>query len=202
MQITGPIYAIDLGQRAGFAAGPAGAFPRSGTVILKKKLDPQRTAFGNLIAFLNEQWSAERPSLVAVVPPPTLEAHRRFRSNDEAATMQYGLHAIVLGMCDRFGLPIIEPAESTVRKHFLGKGRVGDRDAMKAAVVARCHLLKLMPADCFDHDRGDAIALHDWAAATFGKRAISSRELHFFGERASPARGAGPRKENGRVAAN
>jgi len=200
-RITGQIYAIDLGQRAGFAVGAPGQVPRSGTVILKQKPDPQRTAFGNLIAFLNEQWSAQRPALVVAVPPPTLEAHRRFRSNDEAATMQYGLHAIVLGMCDRFGLPIIEISESTVRKHFIGKGHLGDREATKLAVVSRCQLLRLMPSDCSDNDRADAIALHDWACATFGKRSVSTNELHFFDQHPSSRKRNATTRENGRVAA-
>lgn len=178
--ITGQIFAIDLGQHAGFAAGSPGDVPRSGTVILKRKTDPARTAYGNLIAFLDERWRTERPSLVVVVPPPTLEAHRRFRSNDEAAQMQYGMHAIALGMVDRFGLAVAEIHEGKVRKHFVGRASFGDRDATKAAVVARCHVLRLMPADCLDNDRADAIALHDYACTHYGRRAGSISNFAFF----------------------
>lgn len=37
MRIGGPIFALDLGQRAGFAVGRPGETPRSGTVVLKDK---------------------------------------------------------------------------------------------------------------------------------------------------------------------
>lgn len=53
----------------------------------------------------------------------------------------------------------------------------------KASVVARCHLMTLIPSDCFDEDRCDAIAVQDWAANTFGQRAASIKELYFVGER-------------------
>jgi hypothetical protein len=201
MKVTGPIYSIDLGQRAGFAVGAPGQVPRSGAVILKGKDDPRRTAHGNLIAFLDEQWSGAPPAMVVVVPPPTIQAHVRMHHNESAPRLQYGLHAIVEGMCDRFGLALVEIHEDTVRKHFIGKGRLGDRESTKLAVISRCHLLRLMPADCMDDNRADALALHDWACASYGRSAVSTNELHFFDQHQSSRKRANTR-ENSRVAAN
>jgi len=185
MPVTGPIFALDLGQRAGFAVGAPGRAPRSGAVILKDKKEPRRVACGNLIAFLQAEWSTSCPSLVVTVSPMTLGAFFDMHSSEANVRLQYGLQAIVEGMCERFGLPLEEINEATVRKHFIGKGRMGDRESTKLAVVSRCQVLGLMRRGSEDNDRADAIAVHDWACATFGRRAISTSKLVFFGERAA-----------------
>jgi hypothetical protein len=93
-----------------------------------------------------------------------------------------GYHAIVDGLCVRFGIPWDDVADSTVRKHFLGRAHLNSREETKAGVVARCHLLKLMPADCDDDNRADALAIHDWACANYGSRAASIQNFQLFGQ--------------------
>lgn len=185
MPIMGPIFALDLGQRSGFAVGSPGDRPRSGAVMLKQKSQARRVACGNLIIFLQQQWSTVMPSLMVTVSPMTLGAFFDMHSSESNVRMQYGLQAIVEAMCDRYGLPLEEISESTVRKHFIGKARTGDRDTTKAAVVERCIVLGLLPLGSTDNDRADALALHDWACATFGRRSASMNVLHFFGEGAA-----------------
>lgn len=199
MRIVGPIFAIDLGQRAGFCVGAPGDRPSVGFVELKGKRDPRRAAEGNLIAFLQEKFAQRCPSLVVVTPPATLRAHFNMPGggNEDISRMQYGLQAILEGMCDRFGLPLVEIHEATVRKHFIGKGRLGDRESTKRAVISRCIVLGVLPRGCEDDDQADAVALWDWACATYGRR--SSTELFLYGEGVATGREIASGKRSGVV---
>lgn len=188
MRIGGPIFALDLGQRAGFAVGRPGETPRSGSVVLKEKLEPRRVALGNFIAFLQTSFSAERPELVVKEAPLTLEAFRRIHSSEDNVRMHHSLHGVLEGMCNRFGIDLEEAAPATIRKHFIGSANMGERSATKRAVLQRCHLLRLLPRDNCDEDRADALAAWDWACAVFGRRSFRQDELHMFGEVAGGGR--------------
>lgn len=177
------ILALDLGVRTGFAFGEAGAAPRSGVVTLKDRDDKRDVAFGNLIAWLDKLLREDRPDLVLREAPLNLQA---FRTLDNAAftvRVTLGLHAIVEGICQRFGTQAEEVPDATIRKHFIGRANCGGRPATKAAVIQRCHVLGYMRRDCADDNRADALATFDYAAATFGKRA--PRELVLFGASAA-----------------
>jgi hypothetical protein len=184
MPFAGIVYALDLGSWSGYAYGQPGEVPRSGTVRLKKSGDPRAVALGNLISFLDEEWRRQRPAIVAIERAMSLEAFKSVNSSEANVRMQYGLHAIVEGMCNRFGLSPHEVSYDTVRKHFLGVGRLGTREETKRAVVDRCHLLGFFPRETYDEDRADACAVHDWASATLCNRAASLAHFHLFGERA------------------
>lgn len=179
-RVTGIIYALDLGVATGFAKGRPGDAPISGTVRLKAKGESIDVAFANLIAFLAEEFTREKPELLIKEKMLALQAFASIGNAEATVRAHAGYHAIVEGLCVRFGVPWDDVAESTARKHFIGVGRTGDRDETKAAVVARCHLLKLMPADCHDDNRADALAAHDWACANFGGRAASIDNFQLF----------------------
>lgn len=183
--MRGLIYAFDLGTRTGLAKGRPGEPPYSCSLILKKTSEPRAIALGNLVAYLAEQWAQETPVLVVTEAPMTLEAFRTLRSSEANVRMHHSLHGVVEAMCARFGIAdrLIESHNATVRKHFLGIGRLGDREATKAAVVKRCHMLGLMPHDCNDNDRADALATHDWACATYGRKSTSTLNLVLFEQR-------------------
>lgn len=177
----GLIYAMDLAVRTGFAFGEAdGAVPASGSVVLKRPAEHAAVAFGNLIAFLNKEFVAHRPATVVVEAMLPLQAYVTLGNGEAVVNMARGLHAIVTGMCNRFGIAWMDVADSKVRKHFIGRGRMGSRDDTKRAVIRRCHLLKLMPADCHDDNRADALAVWDWAAATLAHSSVSTRNLVLF----------------------
>lgn len=183
--MSGAVFALDLAVSTGWAHGAAGAAPASGVVRLKKPGENRDVAFANLIAWLNERWSAEPPILVAKEKMLALEAFRSIGNAESTVRMHAGLHAIVEAMCVRHAIPWCEGADGTIRKHFIGVGKLGDRASTKEAVVNRCHVMRLLPLDVADDNRADAIACHDWASATFCRRSVSANELHFFGERAS-----------------
>lgn len=182
MPVEGPIFSLDIGQRCGFATAVAGAVPRSGAVLLKKPDQSRSIAFGNIIAWLCEEWEAERPGLVAKEAPLALQAFSKLGNAEATVRMTFGFHGLVEGLCQRFGIRCVEEHNQTIRKHFLGVARLGDRKATKNAVIKRCHLLKLMPSDCRDEDRADAISVHDWASANYGRRSVSIGKLFLFGE--------------------
>jgi hypothetical protein len=184
MPITGPVYALDLAVRTGLAVGPPGALPWSASLVLKRPDQQKDVAYSNLIAFLSEQWTAAPPALVVKEAMLHLQAFLKLGNSEDVPKMHAGLHAIVEGLCVRFGIPWRDVSDSTVRKHFVGKGRLGDRASTKAAVVARCHLLGMLPKGCRDDNRADALATWDYACATFARGSVSTERLFLFGERA------------------
>lgn len=182
--MEGAVFALDLAVNTGWALGAPGDVPLSGAVRLKKPGEPRDVSFANLVAFLADRFGDERPALVVKEQMMALEAFRTIGNAESTVRLHAGLHAIVEAMCVRFGIPWREASDSTVRKHFVGKGRLGDRASTKAAVVTRCHVLRLMPRDCTDDNRADALAVHDWACATLCRSAVSTNTLHLFGETA------------------
>lgn len=183
MRVSGPILALDLGRTTGFAIGvPGSAPPHSGSMRLADRDDRIAVAFGALIKFLDDHFRRERPQMVVVEAPLTLGAFLKMGNSEANVQFHFGAHAILHGMCDLWSIKLVPCNNATVRKHFIGKGRLGSREATKSAVVSRCQLLKLIPRDCDDDDRADAVANWDWASATYGKR---TSELFLFGEGAA-----------------
>lgn len=180
--VTGLIYCLDLGVSCGFAHGRPGDAPISGTVRLKTPKESMDVAYANLIAFLCEQFETLRPHLVVKEKMLALEAFRSIGNAEKTVRAHGGYHAIVEGLAVRFGVPWDDVADSTARRHFIGVGRTGNRDETKRMVVSRCHAMKLMPTDCHDDNRGDALAIWDYACANFGHH--SPAKLIMFGERA------------------
>lgn len=181
--LDGPIYAFDVGVRLGYAIGEPGRMPRSGTVVLKATNEPRAVAFGNLIFWLNHHWSEIKPAMVIKEAPLPLQGFRNVENAQHTVRMTYGLHSNIEGMCARFGVPFEDVADSTIRRHFIGRARMGTRVETKRAVVKRCHVLGYFPADCNDDNRADALAAWDFAAATWGRSA--PRVLHMFNEAAA-----------------
>lgn len=181
--MAGSILALDLATRCGYAFGPAGAVPRSGTLVLKRGDEPAAVAFSNLLFWLSDRLGgAHAPALIVKEAPFHLGGFASQGNCEATVRFTYGLHAVVEGVAHRFGVPCRDVPDQTVRKHFIGRGRMGDRKTTKAAVLQRCRVLGLIPKDCSDDDRADAVAIHDWAAATLGR--VRPRELVLFGESA------------------
>jgi hypothetical protein len=182
-RITGVIWAFDLGMAAcGFAHGRPGEKPVSGVIRLKRSSEPPDVAFWNLILFLNERWHDERPAYVVKERMLALQAFLEMGNGEAVPKSHAALHGIVEAMCRGFDVPWVDISDSTVRKHFIGVGRMGTRRETKAAVVQRCHVLGLMPREVMDDNRADALATHDYACSTLGRRSTSMSRLVFFNE--------------------
>lgn len=180
--VTGLIFCLDVGVASGFAKGRPGDAPVSGTVRLKQKGESIDVAFANLAAFLCQEFERDRPDLVVKEQMLALQAFMAMGNAESTVRAHAGYHAIVEALCVRFGIPWDDVADSTARKHFLGRAHMGSREETKAAVVARCQLLGLMPNDCNDDNRADALCVHDWACANFGSRAASIQNYRLFGQ--------------------
>jgi hypothetical protein len=172
MASAGIIIALDLGVRMGAAIGPAGSAPVAVSVELKRSNQPRAVAFANLVAWLDGRIRDHRPALIFREKMLPLQAFKKLGNAEATIRMQAGLHAIVEGICGRYGIRCEEKADSTIRCHFLGIARMGDRKSTKAAVVRRCHLLELLPRSCSDDNMADAIAAFDFASATFMRRPL------------------------------
>lgn len=187
MTITGPVYALDLAVKTGVAWGMPGSRPQSCAVTLKKSGDHQAVAFAKLLDVLVGHFEQSRPGLVVKEQMWSRQASIENNNSPDVEHMHAGLHAIVLAVCGRYGVPWTEAAPATVRKHFCGKGRFGDRRSAKAAVLARCKLLGFIEGRCTDDNIADAVATWHWAGATYCGRAAAPKELFLFGEHARGA---------------
>lgn len=173
------LYCLDLGSyRTGFAVGVAGTIPASGTVILRERDEPAAVALANLIEFLRERWTDDRPELVVIEAPLSIAAMARLNNAEETMLLLHRLTGIVQAMAHRFALRLVEVGSATARKHFIGKANAGAREETKRAVISRCIALGYLPRGCEDDDRADACCVFDWAAATLCR--VAPRELHFF----------------------
>lgn len=179
------VFALDLATRTGFAVGAAGEKPRSGVVVLKKPNEHRSEAFWNLTAWLQQEWSQEKPHLVVKEAPFNLQAFADKHNSQAGVQLAYGFHGIVEGLARGYGIPCEDAYPSAIRKFFLGRARLGTRAETKAAVVARCHLLRLIPADCDDDNRADAVATFEFACATHFRRSMTAQNFRLFGERAN-----------------
>lgn len=195
----GPVFALDLGVRSGFAVGRPGERPRAGAVLLKKAGEHRAVAFAALLTFLEQEFTAAKPELLVKEAWWGLGASGE-RGNSEAVVyMHVGLHGVVEAVCGRYGVPWRECTAGQARKHFIGKAYAGaprqrgvklsrqqkdeQREATKNAVKVRCRLLKILPPEFDDDDNvADALAVHDWGCFTYGRRSVSSQELHLFGQ--------------------
>jgi hypothetical protein len=177
-----PIFAMDLGIKTGVAVGLPGAVPRSFTWVLKQPHEEREIAFANLIAWLDTQFRESRPRFVIKEQPFALGAFTKRGNSGATVRLTYGLHAVVEGVCRRFAIPCFERHDQTIRKHFIGRARGGDRKLIKAAVLRQCRLLDYLDADCNDDNRADALAAWDFASAVIAN--VPPRRLHLFGEAA------------------
>lgn len=175
MPFSGLIISLDVGRSLGFASGlPGTKKPFSESVKLGKSSDRRPEVAGNLIGFLDDTFRKHKPALVFKEAPLTLGAFAVLGVSDASVRSHYGLHAVVEGMCTRWGIRWTECPDSTIRKHFIGKGRLGSREATKAAVLSRCIQLGYLPRGCDEEDRADALAGWDYASVRFGKRSAAA----------------------------
>jgi hypothetical protein len=176
------ILALDLGTRkTGFAEGPAGdiARCRSGSVRLRKGDAPMEAAAANLGCFLRDRFVLRKPDLICVEHylNPAAQKHA------DAAIGGLLLAGALRAIAGCYGIRVEAPYDSTIRKHFAGKGRAGDRTSSNDMVLKRAIVLGYLPRDCKDWDRANAVACFDYASAHYARKAPAA--LVLFAERAA-----------------
>lgn len=179
------IMALDLGINTGYAVGAPGNKPRSGSVRLKRRDEPRTVSWRNIACFLRDQIQYERPDLVVYEAALDPIAMRELGNSAVTVVITWGHVAAVEAICGPLGIRTEPVNVQSVRRHFTGRARWGERDAAKRAVVERCWTLGYFGRDCRDDNRADACATFDFACATYGRRHVGRRELHLYGEVAS-----------------
>ena len=170
------VLAIDPATVTGFAIGGAGTVPRSGSARLKLPADHRVVASHNMRCLLRDLTALDKPDLVICEDFLNPAGHK----SAAAAILGVGLFIIAEQWAYDRGYRFEAVNRSTVLKHFIGVGRTGDRDVTKQAVIRRARLLKYIPVDCNDDNRADAVALFDYAGATFAR--VRPQPLVLFGE--------------------
>lgn len=178
------ILALDLAVSTGFCIGRAGQRPvRTGCARLKGPKDERGVAGRNLGCLIRDLCATDWPDMVVIEAAMHAAAKGEKGNGGFSVEVAWLLVGAVYGFCGPQGLRVEKAHVQTVRKHFTGHGRWGGRDEAKRAVVERCHLLGLMPRHRHDDNEADAIAIHDWACATFARGASVPSNLVMFGDR-------------------
>jgi hypothetical protein len=190
------ILAIDAASTLGWACGEPGAIPKSGSVRLIAAGDPVKDLAASGASFVRELIRKFEPTLI-VREAPLLP---RFNGTSQAAAFvsQHLIHGAILAMAGLEGIADIDVAVSTWRKFYCGratgnpaskrgvvkttKQRGEDRLASKLMVLQRGILLGLLPKDCHDFDRADAVGLFYYSCARYSR--FAPTDLVLFEQRA------------------
>ena len=158
--------ALDVGRKTGFCIGRAGELPDSGSWVLRKPGDPNGLAIGELARRMIElKGTYGKPDLIVCehwLPPHQAKS----AANVEDALRMNGCVNAVAGV---WGVDVTEPYPATVRAQVCGKAHDKSGDGTKMLVVQNMILRKLIPIDCVDNDRADAVCSWVWAEANFAR---------------------------------
>jgi hypothetical protein len=151
------ILALDLGQKAGWAARNADGAIVSGTVEFR----PGRFEGGGMVFLRFRAWLQEVDETAGGVGTVYFEEVRSHRG--VAAAHAYGgFLAHLTAWAEANKIPYRGVPVATIKRHVTGKG-----NADKEAVIAAVQALGFDPAD---DNEADALALLDWVLKTGGAR--------------------------------
>jgi hypothetical protein len=152
---------LDLATVTGWAVGPIGGKPISGSQRLAPSGAPSSEVFGNFLKWLHDMIAVHSPRVVAFeapLPPSLL----RGKTTVDTARRLMGLPAITEAVCNRMGIhSVLEARVDDIRQHFIGRRNLPGADG-KRAVIARCRQLGYEPKD---DNAADALAGFDYVAA-------------------------------------
>lgn len=178
------ILGLDLAVNTGWALGEPGSKPRFDVKRLKTKHDDVEVAAENLGRFIRDVcfMASERPDLIVYEAPisPFAQHNDERQRSIESIVMPPELVGAVRGVAACYGIRCEGVHASTIRKHFIGRANMGEREATKRAVIQRCHLLGYMPSTCKDDNIADSLATWDYGCAVYGRS--RPKELVLFGE--------------------
>lgn len=160
---------LDLGRRTGFAYGESGTVPVSGSITLRGVDDDNGLALGKMARWLRDHvkehgkedlWGIEH-----WMPP---KSSKDLNSVEDALRQNGAVHAIA-GV---YGIGITEPYPATIRSQVCGRphrmtvdlkgNKVSDTKNM---VIETMIFRRLIPADCRDDNRADAVCGWVWMEA-------------------------------------
>lgn len=158
------ILAIDAASTCGVAQGRAGETPRLYSMRFVRPHDEHRNVFGRALGWFAELIDEIIPDVVYIEAPMSPGAPG-VKTNPDTTLRLIGLWAVFAGECAYRGIMCREASVQTVRKGFIGSGRVeGGSQEAKRRVFAMCELLGWRPTD---KDSSDAGALWHYAVTKF-----------------------------------
>lgn len=171
------IWSFDPGVNLGFCVGDARAKATPASRLVRLAKDREGAA---LLKFWQAELKLGRPALVFKEAGLEPAAMARVGMSGVAIEKTLGLHFLLKTLADAYSIPIKEEKPDRIRKHFIGAGRLGTREATNRAVISRAQVLGYMPRDVFDWDRANACAGWDYAKAHFAR--LPPEMLVLFGE--------------------
>lgn len=158
------IMALDAASTTGIAEGRAGETPRLYSKRFVERHDEHRNVFGRALGWIAERIDEVIPDVVYIEAPMSPGAPG-VKTNPDTTLRLIGLWALFSGECNYRGIICREASVQTVRKGFIGSGRVdGGGQEAKRRVFAMCQLLGWNPTD---KDSSDAGALWHYAVTRF-----------------------------------
>jgi len=170
------IMALDIATITGFAIGNAGSIPASGSVRLKRRGEGPEVAAFNMLAFLRDRFVLDKPDLVCIEHYLNPVAQK----SADAVILQLQCFGVAVAMCQAYDVRMEAPHAATIRKHFAGRAKAGERSETKRMVLNRAQALGYIPRDCSDDNRADAVAAWDYASVHYARKAPAN--LVMFGE--------------------
>lgn len=179
------ILALDLATRTGWASGHVGSKPDSGAFRLKRPQDEAYVGWEELGKSLRDLFVLRIPDLVIYERAMSVGAMQsqdedgkmQFRSNPATIEFLIGLVGALHGVTGPYEVTTARVASTSWRKHLLGTGRV-EKGMAKSLTIRRVHQLGLMPLDCKDDNRADAIGIWEYAAAKHGRHVPAYLQMH------------------------
>jgi hypothetical protein len=159
---TGPILALDLATRTGWAEGDIGSRPRHGSERFAPAGADRSAVLAGAIRHLQRRFMVFPPAMVVFEAPmaPNIMAGR---TNANTARTLIGLAGLVEAICQINGIYRVREAKvSDIRRWFVGgnpRGEIG-----KKLTIDR---LRAMGFDPQDDNAADALALWHYTAAQY-----------------------------------
>lgn len=170
----------------GFAYGPSGQCPESGSVDVWDKKEPIEIGCGRASRWLVRHIREFTPEMVGIEHPQSSGGLRSGRGNARATDSQLCIFGALQGVLGVYGLPAASPYPPTIRKMVCGRGFAPEEfdpvkkkmvpGDTKAWVARNMIMLGWLPRDFDvdhgDRDRSDAVAGFGWMSAVYGRAAL------------------------------
>lgn len=160
------ITSLDLARVTGFAHGPAGSVPISGSWELRQIGQPFELEAGALGRNIQKLWK-EHGRATFIMVEQTLDPFAQ--PNSKTIKSQERLHGSIHTLAGMCGIELATVHPGTIRKAVTGKAGAGERDATKAMVMAHMKMLKMINPTSKDLDASDAVCGWCYAESFYAK---------------------------------
>lgn len=154
------LVALDLGTKMGVAIGDVRGVPTCATVVIGEAGAAHPSRFAFVMDWTHRLIRDEAPDLIAIEKPIAAGP----KGGEERVMLAMGIRASIFGVAHMRGVRTREYAVSTVRKHFLGSGRVASALAKKRTF----QMCRSLGWDVEDFEQSDAAAVWDLARGRAG----------------------------------